>query len=55
MVLLGVLMQYVLERWQKQSHRQREEQIKLRHAQMELEQRAQKKKSWWRWGGKKAA
>src|SRR5262245_57814468 len=42
-VLLGVLMQYVLERWQKQAHRQREERIKLRQAQMELEQRAQKK------------
>lgn len=53
-VLLGVLVQYVIERWQKQSHRQREERIQLRQAQMELEQRAQKK-SWWRRGSKKAA
>jgi hypothetical protein len=53
LVVLGVLVQYVLERWQKKAHRQREERIQLRHARMELEQRAQKK-SWWRWGAKAA-
>jgi hypothetical protein len=53
LVVLGVLVQYVLERWQKQAQRQRDERVQLRQARMELEQRAQKK-SWWRWGARAA-
>jgi MFS family permease len=53
--LLGVLAQFLVERWRKRFNRHREEQAHLKQAQMELDQR--RGRAWWQWGSssKKAA
>jgi hypothetical protein len=57
LTLLGVLAQFLLDRWRKHFRRHREERAHLRQAQMELDERYNRR-SWWKWGGqssKKAA
>ena len=49
--LLGLLVQFLLERVRKKLHQRHEEQAHLRQAQLELDQRF-RKKSWWKWGDK---
>jgi len=48
--LMGVFTQYLLARWLKKLHKQREEEDQIKRAEMELEQRL-RKRSWWKRGG----
>lgn len=52
--LLGVLAQYLVERWRKQLKKRRDEHVHLRQAEMELEKRL-RRRSWWPWAVQKAA
>jgi hypothetical protein len=47
--LLGLLTQYLVDRWRKKQERQRLEADQFERAELELEQRY-RRKSWWRWG-----
>jgi len=48
--LLGVLAQYLVERWKKQLKRRREEEVHLHRAELELEQRYRRRSWWWKKG-----
>jgi MFS family permease len=51
--LLGVVAQFLLERFRKKLRRQREEQAHLQRAELELEKRMHRR--WWEWGDRRRA
>ena len=51
--LIGLVAQFLLERWRKQFRRRREEQAHLQRAELELEDRY-RRRSWWKWGGERS-
>lgn len=53
--VVGLIAQFLLERFRKKLKKQREEQSQLQRAEMELEKRKKNGKSWWPFGAKSQA
>jgi MFS family permease len=53
--LLGLMAQYLLERWRKQMRRHRDERAHFQRAEMQLHQERMRRRPWWKWGGKRQA
>lgn len=51
--LLGLLTQFLIERWKKALKKQRDEHAQLQRAELELEDRM--RHSWWKWGQQRRA